>query len=397
MRTTIVGGGIGGTATAMALQRVGIDSVVLEGRPRGHGAGSWLTVSPNGLASLREIDALDAVRPLGVPTRANILVSGTGRELGRIGLGSPLDDGTVALSFHRAELASALLAEAERRGIEVRYDARVRSVETGEASAVARLADGSQVVGDVLVGADGIRSVVRRAIDPDAPDGRYVGLVNFGGVTEAAAAPSAQDAANAFEPEAWTMVFGRRAFFGALPTPGGDVVWFANLPRPAVSEEERSATSPQAWLTHLAELAAADDSAFAPLIAAGRLELAADDTHDLPRVPRWHRGRLVLLGDALHAPAPSSGQGASMALEDAVALASALGGASDPTVAFAAYEARRRPRVERIVRDGARASSTKTPTGVGLAVRDAMLRLVFRHVVTERSQAWKLDHRERLS
>ncbi len=308
-----------------------------------------------------------------------------------VGLGAALPDGTVGLSFRRPDLASELLAEAERRGIEVRYEARVAAVDTSPSTATAHLADGSSVAGDVLVGADGIRSVVRRAIDPAAPEGRYVGLVNFGGVTSGAAF------AEAFEPHAWTMVFGRRAFFGALPTGGGDVVWFANVPRPQVSEAERASASEAAWIDRLVELAGVDQSPFADLVRAGRLELAGDNTHDLPRVPRWHRDRLVLVGDAVHAPSPSSGQGAAMALEDGIALASALATSPDAAAAFAAYEAHRRPRVERIVRDGARSSSTKTPTGVGMAVRDAMLRLVFRHVVTDRSQAWKFDHRERLA
>ncbi len=390
MQVTIVGGGIGGPVTAMALQRVGIDAVVLEGRPRGHAVGSWLTVSPNGLAALGEVDALEAVRPIGVPTRTNVMRSGSGRELGRIGLGSPLADGTVGLSFRRPALAAALLTEAERRGIEVRYDARVLGVSSGPDAAEAHLVDGTTVTGDVVVGADGIRSVVRRAIDERAPEGRYVGLVNFGGVTEATSL------ADAFEPNAWTMVFGRRAFFGALPTPAGDVVWFANVPRDAVSAQERATTTDAQWLEDLANRASADDSPFAELVASGRLDLVADDTHDLARVPVWHRDRLVLVGDALHAPAPSSGQGAAMALEDGIALASALGEARDPATAFADFETRRRARVERIVKDGARSSSTKTTSGVGMAVRDAALRLVFRHVVTDRSQAWKFDHRERL-
>src|SRR5689334_11828852 len=102
----------------MALQRVGIDAPVLEGRPRGHAAGSWLTISPNGLAALDEVGALEAVRPIGVPTRVNVLRSGSGRELGRVGLGAALADGTVGLSFPRPQLAAALLEEAGRRGID---------------------------------------------------------------------------------------------------------------------------------------------------------------------------------------------------------------------------------------------------------------------------------------
>ena len=111
----------------------------------------------------------------------------------------------------------------------------------------------------------------------------------------------------------------------------------------------------------------------------------------------WHRGRLVLVGDAVHAPSPSSGQGASLALEDAVVLAASLRDAGSAEGGFTAYERVRRSRVEKVVRDGARSSSSKTAGPVGRVVQDAMMRMIFRHVVTDRSQAWKYDHRVSLA
>jgi 2-polyprenyl-6-methoxyphenol hydroxylase-like FAD-dependent oxidoreductase len=110
-------------------------------------------------------------------------------------------------------------------------------------------------------------------------------------------------------------------------------------------------------------------------------------------VPVWHRGRLAILGDALHAPSPSSGQGASMALEDAVVLAASLRDAEAVTDALAAFETTRRARVERIVAVGARSSSSKIPGRVGRVPMEAMMRLVFRYLVTERGQRWMTGHR----
>ncbi|MFE7845635.1 FAD-dependent monooxygenase [Microbacterium sp. NPDC057407] len=387
MRAIIVGGGIAGPAAAMALQRVGVDAIVLEAAEGTRVAGSWFTVAPNGLAALGAIEALDPVRALGIPTRHNLMRGATGRELGRLGLGGTLDDGTPALSFRRPDLAAALGAEAQRRGIQVRYGARVAYVHDDGDRARVTLRDGTRLEGDLVIGADGIHSVVRTAIDPDAATPRYLGLANFGGISPGAATSSGLPAG------AWTFVFGRRAFFGALPTPDGDVVWFVNEPRPPVTREERSATSPADWLAHLGSLAEPDHSGFTELIAAGELELAGDATYDLPRVRRWHRGRLGLIGDALHAPAPSSGQGASMALEDAVVLARCLRDAGTPPSAFAAFEAERRRRVERIVAAGARSSSSKTAGPVARVFQDAVLRWVFRHLVNDRSQAWVYGER----
>ena len=392
MRALIVGGGVAGPAAALALQAVGIDSVVLEARrPEELAQGSYLTLAPNGVHALGELGLLEPARGIGFPSRTNRMVGANGRVLGTITLGRPLPDGTPALTCRRADLAALLADEAARRGAEVRYGARVVGVEEHPERVEVVLEDGSRVAGDLLVGADGVRSRTRRIIDPAAPDGRYVGLTNFGGITRGT--PLAADLA----PEAWHFVFGRRAFFGAHPTPDGDVVWFVNAPRAPIDADERARTSPAQWQAWLVGLLADDVGPAAALVAAGELELSGDSTYDLGHVPVWHRGRLLVIGDAAHAPSPSSGQGASMALEDAVELARCLRDLPSVEEAFAAYDAVRRGRVEKVVAAGARSSSSKTPGPVGRLVRDAMLRLVFRHVVTDESVAWMSDHRVRLA
>lgn len=388
MKALIVGGGIAGPATAMALQRAGIEATVLEARPEPTGeVGSYFTVSPNGLHALDTIGALDLARTAGFPTCRNVMVGATGRRLGSISLGRPLPDGTVALTVKRSRLGALLLGEARRRGIEVRFGARVRSVAETPSRATATLTDGRTLEGDLLVGADGVNSLVRSAIDRNAPSGRYVGLTNFGGITRAT------PLAGQLPPQAWHFVFGRRAFFGALPTPTGDVVWFVNVPRAPITEHERASTTAQQWRAWLAELLAGDAGPASALVHAGELELVADNTHDLPHVPVWHRGRSVIVGDAAHAPSPSSGQGASMALEDAVALAASLRDTSSISSGLARFESSRRQRVERIVAVGARSGSAKIPGRAGRLLQEAVMRLLFRYVVTERSQEWMTGYR----
>lgn len=389
MEALIIGAGIAGPVAAMALQKAGIAACVVEAHEPANGdVGSYFTVSPNGLDALRAIDALPVAVREGFPTRRNVMRTSSGGILGSLPLGAPLADGTPALTMKRTRLTRALADEATRRGVSIEVGCRLRDATRTDDRIVATFEDGSTRTADLLIGADGVRSTVRRIIDPTAPQARYVGLTNFGGITTAGAAGDLD-----LEPESWQFIFGRRAFFGAQRTPEGDVVWFVNAPRPAIGREERATTSDETWQRWLASLFEEDAGPAVHLIRSGRLELAGDSTYDLGHVPTWHRDRMVIIGDAAHAPAPSSGQGASMAIEDGVVLAMALRDAPSIDLAFSAFERARRERVERIVAHGARSSSSKLPSGASRIVRDAFMRFAFRHLITERSLAWMYDHR----
>lgn len=388
MRLVVAGGGVAGPAVALAARRQGLDAVVLERRAHADpDEGSWVTVAPNGLDALDALGLLEKARTIGAASRTNRMFGATGRLLGELSLGVPLVDGTVALTMKRSALAVLLQDAARAAGAEVLLGADVTAVNEQPGGVVAELATGERIAGDVLVGADGVHSRIRTQIDAKAPDARYLGLANFGGITPAEHVPTEVD----LKPEAWHFVFGQRAFFGAHPLPDGRVVWFVNVPRPKISPAERTRTTVEEWLGILAALVADDAGPATTLIRAGSLELAGDNTYDLPHVPTWWRGRTVLVGDAVHAPSPSSGQGTAMALEDAVVLARALRGSTEN--ALADYEHSRRARVEKIVKAGARTSSTKIPGPITRHVQDAMLRLIFRYAVTERSTAWITGHR----
>jgi 2-polyprenyl-6-methoxyphenol hydroxylase-like FAD-dependent oxidoreductase len=105
----------------------------------------------------------------------------------------------------------------------------------------------------------------------------------------------------------------------------------------------------------------------------------------MPHVPKWRSRRIVIIGDAAHAAAPSSGQGASMAFEDAVVLAKSLRESSDVEDALARYEAVRRPRVERVVQYGARFSGAKAPGTASRIIRDLMLPFIFKRAASPKS------------
>ncbi|WP_250027412.1 FAD-dependent oxidoreductase [Paractinoplanes maris] len=385
----IAGGGIAGTVAALALHRAGWAPRVFEARaPGAEEQGAWLTVAVNGLAALRALD-LDpaAVTAAGFPTPRLTMVNGAGRELAVLPLGGPAADGTTTTTIKRSDLFAALRAAAVERGIPIEYGKPLSDFTEQPGAVAVTFADGSTAEGELLVGADGIRSRTRERLDPDGPAPKYLGLLNAGGFTDGPVAAAAGQA-----PGMVHMAFGRRAFFGWTTAPDGSVWWFANPPRKQpVRPGEFTAES---WRAHLVELFAGDATPAAAIIRATPEVLGPWNTDDLRRVPVWRTRRAVLIGDAAHAVAPSSGQGASMAFEDAVTLGRCLDPGADPADGLARYEQRRRRRVERIVAAGRRNGSGKTAGPVGAAIRDAMFPLVMKLAYRKGDpQAWILEHR----
>lgn len=386
-KVLIVGGGIAGTVCAMALQRAGCEAVVYEAGAEGEPPpGAFLTLAVNGLDALRAVGADGPVAAVGFPSRTLEMRSGTGKLLGVLPIGGARPDGPPALTLRWHDLYVALRDEARRRGITVRYGRRLVEAQPRTGGGVsASFADGTQDEGDLLVGADGLHSRVRGLIDASAPEPRFTGLANVWGYARLPGVPGA--------PGEYVMTFGHRAFFGYVKASGDEVWWFANpqlasaLPRAPLGGR-----SDEAWRAELAAVYGGDAGPAAALIRATDTMGGATNQHDLPHVPVWSRDDMLLIGDAAHAAAPSSGQGASLACEDAVTLARCLRDHATPAAACAAYEALRRRRVERIVAHAARLTYAKAPGPVGRAIRDAVMPVFMRLAARRDSQRWVHAH-----
>jgi 2-polyprenyl-6-methoxyphenol hydroxylase-like FAD-dependent oxidoreductase len=148
------------------------------------------------------------------------------------------------------------------------------------------------------------------------------------------------------------------------------------------------------WRRWLHELMDRDAGPSHDIIEAAPGPLVGWATYDMPVVRRWHNERMVIVGDAAHATAPSSGQGASMALEDAVILAKCLRDSPDPGTAFGTFATLRRDRVEKIVKHGARSASDKAAGPVARVIRDAILPVMFKRAAKDggRSMTWLQGH-----
>lgn len=375
----IIGGGIAGPVTAMALKKAGLEPAVYEAYGRGSdGAGAFLTLAVNGLAALDLLGLRDAVCDLGMETPRMIITNAGGRRLASLGM--------PARTVARTDLYQALRDEAVRRGVTVEYGKRLVHAERTPAGVLAHFADGTSAEGDLLIGADGLRSATRTIIDPKAPRPRHIGLLNVGGYAHGLDLPGERGAAN--------FVFGRRCFFGYFIHPNGEVWWFANPPsRREPSRDELLAVTSEQWRTRLNQLFRDDTGPMLEIIAATGHIFPGWNTYDFPRVPTWHNDRMIIIGDAVHATSPSSGQGASLAIEDGVVLAKCLRDIPETAAAFAAFKRLRQERVERVVRHGKRSGDGKAQGRVGAAIRDLVLPLIMRRMAANNSLNWMYDYR----
>ncbi|TDC72750.1 FAD-dependent monooxygenase [Streptomyces hainanensis] len=361
----VVGGGVAGPVTALALRRAGIDATVYEAYPRStEGVGGTLTMAPNGLAALELVGARDAVEAVSQP------IPWTAMSFGRHSFEIPqLADMPPQRQILRDDLHRVLDETAAAHGVRVERGRRLVGVEEGADGVTARFADGSTATGDVLVGADGVHSTVRGLIDPAAPGPDYTGVLGFEVLV---------DRPVSGEPGVLHFAFGRRAFHLYWKTLDGRTRWAANLPHAEpLRLTDARAVPAEEWLAVLRETYGDDDPAADLLrhVDADRLHVTGA-THVMPSVPHWHRGRLVLVGDAVHAPSNSSGQGASLAIESGIELARCLRDLPDPGAAFAAYERARRPRVEGIAARARRINQAKAPGPLARAVMPLLMRVL---------------------
>lgn len=373
----IIGCGIGGPVLAMALQRQGIHSAIYEAhdRPADY-VGSFLNLASNGLSALH---AIRVSVHSGFPTEQMVMWSGSGKRLGMIPNGMKLGNGLGSVTMRRGQLHRELREEAIRRGIRIHVGKKLQGVSLLNGLATATFADGSSAQAQLLVGADGLHSQTRQLIDPSSTKPRDLKQLSIGGIAPTTFVPATENA--------YHMVFGKRGFFGYSVRPSGEAFWFANI---ATFEGAVSLTVPE-WKHKLSRLFADDvGSPAQQLISETKDELAAYPLFDMPVVKHWHRDHMVLLGDAAHATSPSSGQGAAMAIEDAVTLAKCL--VAPIPVALLEYERLRRPRTERVVRYSARISNSKVAGPIRAKLRDMMMPHALKWLAKQPQQAWLYEH-----
>lgn len=354
-KIAIIGAGIGGLTLAVALKRRGLHATVYEAAPKLEvvGAGIWL--GANAMKVMERLELAPQLNAAGVPlTKVELadqatLLSTVELERVRARLGQ------TTVSILRSELQRVLV---ETLGAE--HIVTGKRAESVEPSGLVRFTDGTEVQADVVVGADGLKSAVRQAVEP-APL-RYSGQTCYRGVAELELPADLRTVCR----ETW----GGESRFGYSAVDAQHVYWFA-VTRTAAGGVDGGPKKPL-----LTERYASFPGVVPAIVSATREEaISRLDIYDLQPLTRWWRDSCVLLGDAAHAMTPNLGQGGGQAIEDAWSLARHLAQAKSAQDAFADYQQERMARARHIVKVAWTVGQTAHWTNpLARALRNAVLR-----------------------
>ena len=350
-RVIIIGGGIGGAATALALSRAGFEPVVYERTKELREVGAGIALWANATHILSQLGLLEAAKQVGYLTTNYKFNSQRGKELVNVAIDR---FELPVIGIHRAELHQLLWCNVPSERFILgesfeRFERKNNQVH-------AYFASGLSVEGKALIGADGLRSRVRSAILGNEPP-MYRNFKTWRGLTDYV--PSG------YRPGYIQEFLGGGKGFGFMMLGKGKMYWYAAAtaieaqPDAVMGRKKELETMYQDWFPSIPELITATDEA----------NILTTDLYDRPPTQPWSQQNITLLGDAAHPMLPTMGQGACTALEDAYVVAKCLKEQSDPIAAFQQYESLRFPRTKAIVEQSLQSGKMgelKNPLAVGL-------------------------------
>ena len=357
----IIGGGICGLTTAIALENRGFEPTVYESTETYRPVGAGILLQTNALSVLDRVGLADRITGCGAEIDAVPFLSSGGSQLFGFDLAFERDRyGHGFVAIHRAKLQELLLDELETT---VRTGMECVSITDPETPTVT-FSDGSTVSPDCVIGADGIGSAVRTEICPTA-EPRPADTIAYRGVTPAADLP------NGIEPgfEVW----GEGSFVGCSPLGDGRIYWYVTTTDP-VAPNGTALDRKSALEQRFDDYPEPVPQLIAPTAADGIL---VTPLADLAPLDRWSTGSVTLAGDAAHAMLPFVGQGAAQGIEDAAVLAAVLDTHDAPEAAFRQYEQCRKSRAEGFVAASRRLGRlAAVDSRVGWRLRNLAARLV---------------------
>ncbi len=372
----IVGAGIGGLTAALALQRAGVGVRVLERAERLVPAGAGLTIQPNAVMALRRLGIGSTFETKAQPLSTAQILTAQGKLLQGLDQAAATklrnDVGAPAYGIHRATLQAILLGALEPDTVEL--STAVADVDA--AAGRVTLADGGQREAAIVIGADGLNSIIRTRLVGDGLP-RYSGYYCWRGVTRAAP----------FPPD-WSGEFwGRGTRFGGCGIDGGWFYWFAVADGPAGGRDPEGART-----AAMDAVQGFDERVVESVATTAPDDVFRTDISDRDPVTSWGVERATLLGDAAHPMTPNLGQGACQAIEDALVLGDRVARLGAEPAALRAYEDARIKRANTTVRAARRlgdVAQASTRTGSWLRNRGAAL-LPQGALLRQLTTAWSL-------
>jgi 2-polyprenyl-6-methoxyphenol hydroxylase-like FAD-dependent oxidoreductase len=383
-KALIIGAGIAGPVTAILLKKAGFEAAVYEAWPYSTGVGGGLQIAPNGMHVLAEAGVAAELIRGGSVCEAIDFYTQAGSRLGSVNRDMTRRFGQPAVNMRRALLNETLVDKAWSSCVEMHFEKRLARIEDrGDQPIVVTFTDGSTAEGDIVIGADGVHSAVRGHVVSEGPSPHDLGLISFGGFVPRSVLEAADPSPN------MSMTFGQNGFFGygfCSDDPDTGAMCWSTQPMRGIDSATFRAMDQAALRRHLSRYHANWHEPIPQLIEALQ-DIIVSASIDLETLPNWSRGRTVLIGDAAHATSPHAGQGASMALEDALRLVHWLRREEQVEIAFQQFEAERRPRVEKMVALArSNGDSKREFSRTGAWIRNQMIKFIL--PLRARSQDW---------
>ena len=355
----IIGAGIAGLSTAIALKNIGIEATVIEASETIRPVGAGLSLAANAIEALQHLNIADEVICKGRALKSFTLFNKGGKVIKRVNAQSASST-SINFTIHRASLHEVLLSKIDPEQVLTGK----RSVELLETSSGFRvmMEDGSSIECNYLIIAEGIHSPLRQVLVPDAKV-RFAGYTCWRGIASNASLKISETS------ETW----GREGRFGIVPLANNQIYWFA-----CKNTTEQNALYKDYSLSALADNFKDYHQPIVDIINATRPEnLIWGDICDVEPMQKYAFGNAVIIGDAAHATTPNMGQGACMAIEDAVVLANCLSKESNVSKAFQNFERKRMGRTQQIVKDSWRLGKIAQTENTFLgALRDTLFKLM---------------------
>lgn len=338
MNTVIIGAGIGGLTTAIALQQVGIEADIFEAAPELKPVGAGIFMASNAMQVFQHLGIADGVKAAGQEIDMAFVTDQYLNPISTYHIREKLSAryGIGNCAMTRSRLQDALLRNIATH--QLHLNKRLLRLEAHDQTVTLHFMDGTSLTTDMVIAADGIHSIARKYVAGDVPL-RYSKQTCWRGIARYRLPHEIRN----HNFEIWGKAPGLRFGFG--PVWENEVYWFSTACMPEGGKDSEGQTIPQ-----LLSLYKDFGQLTTKLIENTEpASIIRSDLHDFKPIPNWWKGRVVLLGDAAHATTPNLGQGGCQAIEDGWVIAQCLKKYAEPRQAFQAYQQYRYVRAKKVV------------------------------------------------